>query len=83
MFGGIPYLVDTAVFPNSYKATGGLISSNGTIAFENPLTFARGGVYTFRFITESKVPPQGFIQLVVPPDLFIVPSTTFSTGSCR
>ena len=83
VFGGIPYVVDTVVIPTSYKATQGVVSQNGTVQFENPQNFARGGVYTFRFTTQSRIPPQGFVQLVVPVDLQIEPSTALSSGSCK
>lgn len=40
-------------------------------------------VYTLKFTLEDALPKSGYVQIDMPPEVVLSPSSTQSTGSCR
>jgi hypothetical protein len=55
----------------------------GTIVPSVSTNDAKSNIYTFTFTLEDEVPKAGYIEVTVPPQVVLQPSSTLSTASCK
>lgn len=77
------YTVDESTSPISFTATPGDITATAKISPSDPTNDAKSNIYTFKFRLENEVPKAGYIEVKMPPQIVMQPSSTLSTGSCR
>ena len=80
---GAYYTVDKQTSQTSVMATPGSILKVGEIVANTPNNNAVLNTYTFQMQFESSVPPAGYIEVILPPEIVLQPSTTLSSGSCK
>ena len=80
---GAYYTVDKQTTQTSVMATPGSILKVGEIVANTPNNNAVLNTYTFQMQFESSVPPAGYIEVILPPEIVLQPSTTLSSGSCK
>jgi len=49
----------------------------------DPTNDEKSNIYTFTFTIEDDVPKAGYIEVKVPPQVVLQPSSTLSTASCK
>ena len=80
---GAYYTVDKETTATSVVATPGGILKVGEIVANTPNNNAVLNTYSFEMKFDSSVPPAGYIEVLLPPEIVLQPSTTLSSGSCK
>ena len=79
--------VDTGEFTDMFKPTAGQITpvdtgGSAAITVVPPLTSGTSSVFTLIFQTQSKIPDEGELHIVIPNDFIINSAEIFSSGTC-
>ena len=67
----------------SFTATPGRIEAHGGVKVTDPITWIDNAVYGFQFVSNSKVPANGYFEIEMPNDVSVDFDIALRYGSCE